>query len=189
MKVHGTSLVAEGLEDSPRERNDNPLQYSCLENLRHRGSWWVIVLGFAKSWTGLRTHSLALPCSNLTFSSWILNLLLIISSASFMLFLYFWPCWVFVVAQAFLSGGAWLLTRWRLWWSLGSGTQVLAGSRAQARMFRRVGLLLHGLWDLLGPGIKFMSPALAGRFFTTEPPGKPTFHFIFCIFYLQKFDF
>jgi len=29
------------------------------------------------------------------------------------------------------------------------------------------------MWDLPGPGIKPMSPALAGRFFTTEPPGKP----------------
>jgi len=28
-------------------------------------------------------------------------------------------------------------------------------------------------WDLLDPGIKSMSPALAGGFFTTEPPGKP----------------
>ena len=28
--------------------------------------------------------------------------------------------------------------------------------------------------DLPDPGIKPMSPELAGRFFTTEPPGKPT---------------
>ena len=27
--------------------------------------------------------------------------------------------------------------------------------------------------DLPDPGIEFMSPALAGRFFATEPPGKP----------------
>jgi len=27
--------------------------------------------------------------------------------------------------------------------------------------------------DLPHPRIKFTSPALAGRFFTTEPPGKP----------------
>ena len=27
--------------------------------------------------------------------------------------------------------------------------------------------------DLSNPGIKSMSPALAGRFFTSEPPGKP----------------
>ena len=26
---------------------------------------------------------------------------------------------------------------------------------------------------LLGPGIQIVSPALAGGFFTTEPPGKP----------------
>ena len=26
--------------------------------------------------------------------------------------------------------------------------------------------------DLLNPGVKLGSPALAGRFFTTEPPGK-----------------
>ena len=30
-------------------------------------------------------------------------------------------------------------------------------------------LLLRGMWDLPGPGLK---PALAGGFLTTEPPGK-----------------
>ena len=30
----------------------------------------------------------------------------------------------------------------------------------------------RGMWDLPGPGIKPVSPALAGGFFTTEPPGK-----------------
>ena len=29
------------------------------------------------------------------------------------------------------------------------------------------------MWDLPGPGIEPMFPALAGGFFTTEPPGKP----------------
>ena len=38
------------------------------------------------------------------------------------------------------------------------------GSRAQ---------LLHGMWDLPRPGLEPMSPALAGRFSTTAPPGKP----------------
>ena len=32
--------------------------------------------------------------------------------------------------------------------------------------------LLCGKWDLPGSGIKLVSPALAGRFFTTEPSGK-----------------
>ena len=30
-----------------------------------------------------------------------------------------------------------------------------------------------GMGDLLGLGIEHVSPVLAGRFFTTEPPGKP----------------
>ena len=32
--------------------------------------------------------------------------------------------------------------------------------------------LLHGMWDLPGPGIKPVSPALAGGFLTIMPPGK-----------------
>ena len=35
------------------------------------------------------------------------------------------------------------------------------------------GLLFLSLGDLPIPGIEPASPALAGRFFTTEPPGKP----------------
>ena len=38
------------------------------------------------------------------------------------------------------------------------------GSRAQ---------LLRGMWDPLRPGLEPVSPALAGRFSTTAPPGKP----------------
>ena len=32
--------------------------------------------------------------------------------------------------------------------------------------------LLHDMWDLPGPGIEPMSPALAGGFLTTVPPGR-----------------
>ena len=42
------------------------------------------------------------------------------------------------------------------------------GSRAQ---------LLHGMWDPPRPGLEPVSPALAGRFSTTVPPGKP--HLLF----------
>ena len=35
--------------------------------------------------------------------------------------------------------------------------------------------LLRGMWDLPGPGLEPMSPALAGRFSTTAPPGNPRF--------------
>ena len=43
------------------------------------------------------------------------------------------------------------------------------GSRAQ---------LLRGMWDLPRPGLEPVSPALAGRFSTTAPPGKPQIHFL-----------
>ena len=67
-------------------------------------------------------------------------------------------------------------------------------SRAQAQGFRSWGSwaldhrlsscgvqawLLHGTWDLPGSGVKPVSPALAGEFFTTEPPGK---HLLFSLF-------
>ena len=39
-----------GEEDSPRLGNDNPLQYSCLENPMDRGAWQATVLRIAKSW-------------------------------------------------------------------------------------------------------------------------------------------
>ena len=38
---------------SPGERNGKPLQYSCLENLKDREAWWVIVYGVAESQTQL----------------------------------------------------------------------------------------------------------------------------------------
>ena len=33
--------------------------------------------------------------------------------------------------------------------------------------------MLHGMWDLPRPGLEPVSLALAGRFLTTAPPGKP----------------
>ena len=44
---------------------------------------------------------------------------------------------------------------------------VSLGTRAQ---------LLHSMWDIPGLRIEPVSHALAGGFFTTEPPGKPTFY-------------
>ena len=34
--------------------------------------------------------------------------------------------------------------------------------------------LLRGMWDPPRPGLEPVSPALAGRFSTTAPPGKPS---------------
>ena len=41
--------------------------------------------------------------------------------------------------------------------------------------------LLHSMWDLPRPGIEPTSPALAGRFFTTEPAGKPRKIFLLAV--------
>ena len=38
--------------------------------------------------------------------------------------------------------------------------------------------LLRGMWDPPRPGFEPVSPALAGRFSTTAPPGKPTSYFL-----------
>ena len=49
-------------------------------------------------------------------------------------------------------------------------------SRAREPRFSSCGILSQLLcctWDLPGSGIEPESPTLAGRFFTTEPPGKP----------------
>ena len=35
---------------STGEGNDNPLQYSCLENPRDGGAWWAATYGVAQSW-------------------------------------------------------------------------------------------------------------------------------------------
>ena len=44
----GDMGLIHGLERSPREGNDNPLQYSCLQNLMDRGTWQPIVHGVSK---------------------------------------------------------------------------------------------------------------------------------------------
>ena len=46
------------------------------------------------------------------------------------------------------------------------------GSRAQ---------LLRGMWDSPRPGLEPVSPALAGGFLTSAPPGKPKFSQVFYV--------
>ena len=69
-----------------------------------------------------------------------------------------------------------------LWQSRVSRYRGFSGCGSQALEHRvsscdiRV-YLLHSMSDLPGPGIKLTSPALASKFFTTEPPGNPAFFF------------
>ena len=105
---------------------------------------------------------------------------------SFFFFLLFW---VFVAAQTFLQlwRAAVTLQLWctsfSLWWllllqSMGSRAHslqqfCLPGSTAQAQQLWCRGQLLRGTQDLLRSGIEPLSSALAGKFCTTELPGKP----------------
>ena len=73
-------------------------------------------------------------------------------------------------------------------WALGTRASVVVacglsscGSRALEHRLRSCGAraqLLRSMWDLPGPGLEPVSPALAGRFLTTAPPGKPRFMFL-----------
>ena len=88
-------------------------------------------------------------------------------------------------ARAFSSCGErgllFVAVRWLLI-AVGSLAALVVEHRLQARGLQQVACrlsscgawaqLLRGMWDLPGPGLKPVSPALAGRFLTTAPPGK-----------------
>ena len=107
----------------------------------------------------------------------------------FILLIYFWLRWVFVAARRFSlvgESGATLRCGERASHCCGfshCGARAL-GVRASivaAHGLRSCGTwaqLLSGLWDLPGPGLEPMSPALAGGFSTTAPPGKPDSSFL-----------
>ena len=99
--------------------------------------------------------------------------------------IYFWPRWVSVAAcglppaavsrRPLLAAVRGPLTAVA---SLCCGARA-PGARASAVVARGLSScgawaqLLRGLWDIPGPGLEPVSPALAGRFLTTAPPGKP----------------
>ena len=101
----------------------------------------------------------------------------------------FWLYWVSVAARGLslvaARGGYSSLRctgfslRWLLsLWSTGSRHTSFSscGSRALERSLSSCGTraqLLCGMWDLPGPGLEPVSPALAGGFLATAPPGKP----------------
>ena len=115
----------------------------------------------------------------------------------FILFIYFWLHWVFVAVRGLslvaARAGATLHCCAQASHCGGfscRGAQAL-GARASVVVARRLSIcgsqalecrlsscgtraqLLRGMWDLPGPGLEPVSPALAGRFLTTAPPGKP----------------
>ena len=86
--------------------------------------------------------------------------------------------WVFAAAcglsLAVANGGYSSLKYGGLQWllllqSMGFRVCGLSSYGTQAQSF-------HGMWNFPGPGIKPMSPTVAGRFFSTVPPVQHIFH-------------
>ena len=124
------------------------------------------------------------------------------------LFIYFWLHWVFIAARGLslvaASGATLRCSAWASHcggfsccraWALGSWTSVAVacglsscGSWALERRLSSCGAqaqLVCGMCDLPRPGLEPVSPALAGGFLTTAPPGKPNVvEFFVCLFVL-----
>ena len=86
-------------------------------------------------------------------------------------------------AWAFSSCGKWGPLFIAVRGPLTIAASLVAEHRLQTRRLSNCGSraqLLRGMWDLPRPGLEPVSPALAGRFSTTAPPGKPLF---VCFFY------
>ena len=79
-------------------------------------------------------------------------------------------------ARAFSSCGEWGALFIAVRGSLTVVASLVAEHGLQTRRLSSCGSraqLLRGMWDLPRPGLEAVSPALAGRFLTTVPPGKP----------------
>ena len=83
-------------------------------------------------------------------------------------------------ARAFSSCGKWGPLFIAVRGPLTIAACLVAEHRLQTRRLSNCGSraqLLRGMWDLPRPGLKPVFPALAGRFPTTAPSGKPAYVF------------
>ena len=77
-EMRETRVRSLGREDSPREGNGNPLQYSCLEYSMDGGPWWATVHRVTKTQTRLRDFTFFLfggkesasQCRGYRFDPW-----------------------------------------------------------------------------------------------------------------------
>ena len=112
---------------------------------------------------------------DLTFLVWFLNFLFII----YLLFLFLAVLGLRFGTRAFSSCG-----KWGPLFIAARGPLTIAASLVPEQRLQMLRLsscgsraqLLRGMWDLPGQGLKPVSPALAGGFSNTAPPGKPPHH-------------
>ena len=84
-------------------------------------------------------------------------------------------------ARAFSSCGKWGPLFIAVRGPLTIAASLVVEQRLQTRRLSNCGSRaqpLCGMWDLPGPGLEPVSPALAGGLPTTVPPGKPYFIFL-----------
>ena len=161
---------------SPGEDNGTPLQYSGLENPMDRGAWWAAVHGVANSRTWL---------SNFTFTFHFHALEKEMATHSCVL--------AWRIPGMGEPGGLPSMGSHRVehdWSDLAAAAAVLSHVQLFESLWtiaRQAPLSMRfsrqEYWSgfpcpppgvLSSPGIEPASPALAGTFFTTEPPGKPS---------------
>ena len=71
--------------------------------------------------------------------------------------------------------------------ALGAWASVIVARRLSSCGARAQ--LFHDMWDLPGPGLEPVLPALAGGFLTTAPPGKPSANTFFPSITFQQLIF
>ena len=144
------------------EGNGNPLQCSCLENPRDGGASWAAIYGVAQSRTRLKWLSSSssssenpqdllfyqisyISCSSVNYNHHIVNYIS-------MLYCFFRHVPLFVTLDCSPPGSV--------------------RATAQARLLEWVAISFSRGFS--PPRDQTWVSCIAGRFFTTEPPGKPT---------------
>ena len=159
-----------GLERFPGEGNGNPIQsFSCLGNPMDRGAWRATVHGVAKSWTGLGTHTLKIQ--------WAKQIPQNHPNEELQNFNLVWSANTVVVhcTHSRVRSHVWLFAKpWAV-----AHQAPLSMQFSQQEYWS--GLPFPTPGDIPDPKIEPKSPvssALAGRFFTTVPLGKPVSHYL-----------
>ena len=122
----------------------------------------------------------ARPNTNLFFFFFLNFLMLFLSAYILFIYVCMYVCMAVLglrfCARAFSSCGEWGPLFIAVRGPVTIAASVVAEHRLQTRRLSSRGSraqLLRGMWDLPRPGLEPACPALAGRFSTTAPPGKP----------------
>ena len=154
-----------------------------MVKIRKKDDLWVLLcVGRNKSFYSLPLIFRTLEDTQLKYLIWDKVSLKTKFQAFFFKFFLFIYLYIFgcagssVRARAFSSCGKWGPLFIAVRGPLTTAAPPAAGHRLQTHRLSSCGSRaqpLRGMWDLPRPGLEPVSPALAGRFSTTAPPGKP----------------